>query len=50
MHEEGAFLDRIVTGDETWIHHCEPESKQQSMEWKHPQLPSNANAYCPQEN
>ncbi|PNF17673.1 hypothetical protein B7P43_G07358 [Cryptotermes secundus] len=27
-----AFLDRIITGDETWIHNCEPESKRQGME------------------
>ena len=29
------FLKRIVTGDETWIHHYDPERKQQSMQWKH---------------
>jgi hypothetical protein len=29
------FLSRMVTGDETWVHHYEPESKRQSMEWKH---------------
>lgn len=34
--EEGAvFLDSIVTGDETWVYHFTPESKQQSMEWRH---------------
>ena len=33
------FLDRIVTGDETWVLHYTPESKQQSMVWKHPQSP-----------
>jgi [histone H3]-lysine36 N-dimethyltransferase SETMAR len=27
------FEFRLVTGDETWVHHFEPESKQQSMEW-----------------
>jgi hypothetical protein len=27
------FLSRIVTGDETWVHQYEPESKRQSMEW-----------------
>ena len=28
--EEGDnFLQHIVTGDETWIHHHEPESKRQ---------------------
>lgn len=26
-------LNRIVTGDETWVHHYEPESKQDSMQW-----------------
>ena len=31
-----AFLTRIVTGDETWVHHYALESKHQSMEWKHP--------------
>lgn len=29
------FLGRIVTGDETWLHHFDPESKRQSMEWHH---------------
>lgn len=27
------ILNRIVTGDETWVHHYEPESKQESMQW-----------------
>jgi len=34
-NEGEEFLSRIVTGDETWVHHYEPESKRQSMEWKH---------------
>jgi [histone H3]-lysine36 N-dimethyltransferase SETMAR len=29
------FLTRFVTMDETWVHHFDPESKRQSMEWKH---------------
>ena len=29
--EEDEFLDSIVTGDETWVFHHTPESKQQSM-------------------
>ena len=38
--EEGDnFLDCIVTGDETWVLHYTPNSKQQSMVWKHPQSP-----------
>ena len=28
-----SFLDHIITSDKNWCHHCEPESKQQSMEW-----------------
>lgn len=38
-NEGEAFLTRIVTGDETWVHHFSPESKRQSMEWKHPGSP-----------
>jgi hypothetical protein len=30
------FLKRIVTADETWMHHYEPESKAQSVAWKRP--------------
>ena len=37
--EGEAFLDRIITVDETWVHHYEPECKRQSIEWKHPQSP-----------
>jgi hypothetical protein len=33
------FLERIVTADETWLHHYEPESKARSMAWKHPTSP-----------
>jgi hypothetical protein len=27
------FLERIVTADEIWLHHYEPESKAQSVAW-----------------
>lgn len=27
------FLKRLVTQDETWVHHFDPESKSQSKEW-----------------
>ncbi|KAM7298352.1 putative uncharacterized protein FLJ37770 isoform X1 [Ixodes scapularis] len=27
------FLDRVITGDETWIFEYDPESKRQSSEW-----------------
>lgn len=33
--EGDEFLDSIVTGDETWVFHHTPESKQQLMEWRH---------------
>lgn len=29
------FLHRIVTQDETWVHHFDPETKLQSKMWKH---------------
>jgi hypothetical protein len=38
--EGDRFLERTVMGDETWIHHYKPESKRQSMKWKHLHLPS----------
>ncbi|GBN11440.1 hypothetical protein AVEN_193275-1 [Araneus ventricosus] len=34
------FLNKIVTGDETWVCHVTPESKQQSMEWRHSRSPT----------
>jgi hypothetical protein len=30
--QDDEFLSHIVTGDETWVSHVTPESKQQSME------------------
>jgi hypothetical protein len=33
--EGDEFLDSIVTGDETWGFHHNPESKQQSLQWRH---------------
>ena len=41
VYEENpeSFHARLVTGDETWIHHWDPETKQESMQWKHPGSP-----------
>ena len=41
MYEENPenFHARLVTGDETWIHHWDQETKQESMQWKHPGSP-----------
>jgi hypothetical protein len=30
------FLERIVTGDEMWVHYHSPETKRTSIAWKHP--------------
>jgi len=34
------FLSRLVTMDETWIHHNDSETNQQSMEWWHSGSPN----------
>jgi len=33
------FLSQLVTMDETWFYHYDPETKQQSMEWWHSDSP-----------
>jgi len=38
--EGDSFLDCIITGDKTWCHHYQLESKRQSMEWRHVNSPS----------
>jgi len=39
---------RLVTMDETWLYHYDPETKQQSMEWQHSGSPRSApqNSEC----
>ena len=32
------FINRVVNQDGTWVHHFDPESKMQSMQWKHKML------------
>ena len=40
VNEEGdQFLFNIVTGDESWIHHFDPEEKQMSMQCRHTSSP-----------
>jgi histone-lysine N-methyltransferase SETMAR len=34
------FLNRIITGDEIWVHHYEPETKRRSIQWKHTAAPT----------
>jgi len=38
------FLWQIVTGDESWVHHCDPENRRLSMEYYHKELPSPKNS------
>ena len=40
------FVERFLTQDECWVHHFEPETKKQSMQWKHSTspVPKNQNA------
>jgi len=33
------FLKKFITGDETWVHHYDPENKRQSMEYCHKESP-----------
>jgi hypothetical protein len=37
--EEEDMLNRIVTGEESWMHHYRSESKRASLQWKHPTSP-----------
>ena len=39
--EDDDLLHQIVTGDESWVYHYEPDSKIQSMQRKHPSSPAN---------
>ena len=29
-------MRRVVTQDETWVYHFDPEAKNQNIQWKHP--------------
>ena len=43
------FLSRLVTMDETWLYHYDPETKQQSVEWRHSGIaahPAPKNSEC----
>ena len=37
--DQNDFLSRLVTMNETWLYHYDPETKQQSMEWRHSSSP-----------
>lgn len=40
FHEGLDFLNRIITGDETWLYFYDPETKSQSSIWKLPDTPT----------
>jgi hypothetical protein len=33
------MLNRIITGDESWVHQYQPKSKHASVQWKHSSSP-----------
>ncbi|XP_035208133.1 uncharacterized protein LOC118182851 [Stegodyphus dumicola] len=40
-HSDGQhFIDRIITGDKTWLHHFTPRIQKSQMEWKHAGSPT----------
>jgi len=45
-HNPNDFLSRLVTMDETRLYHYDPETKQQSMEWRHNGSPCPKNSEC----
>jgi hypothetical protein len=38
--EREEMLNRILTGDESWVHHYQPKWKRASVQWRHPSSPS----------
>ena len=34
------FIERFLTQDECWVHHFKPETKRQTMQWKHSTSPA----------
>ena len=37
--DDPSFISRIITGDEIWVYGFDPETKQQSSQWKSPEFP-----------
>ena len=44
--DPNVFLSRLVTTDETWLYHYDPEKKQQSMELRHNGSPHHKISEC----
>ena len=43
------YFSRIITEDETWVHHHDPETKQESMQWKYKGSPT-PKIFCVQQS
>jgi len=39
QHDPNDYLTQMVTMDETWLYHYDPQTKQQSLEWRHRDSP-----------
>jgi hypothetical protein len=37
--DDPSFISNVIIGDETWVYGYDPESKQQSSQWKSPNSP-----------
>ena len=37
--DDPSLMSRVVTGDESWVYGYDPETKQQSLQWKSPGSP-----------
>jgi hypothetical protein len=50
-NEDPTLISRIITGDESWIYGYNPETKQQSWQWKSSQSPrAKKSVECPEFN
>ncbi|XP_055910513.1 protein GVQW3-like [Eupeodes corollae] len=39
VNDDPSLLERVITGDETWVYGYDVETKSQSSTWKHPTSP-----------
>jgi len=37
--DDPSYMSRVITGDESWVYGYDPETKQQSSQWKSPGSP-----------
>jgi histone-lysine N-methyltransferase SETMAR len=37
--DDSDFISKVITGDESWVYGYDPETKQQSSQWKSPNSP-----------